>query len=164
MRKTRDLFKKIRDTKGIFHAKMGTTKDRNGMDLKEEVARIHRRTIQKRSSWPKVTPWWCDHSPRARYPGVWSQLAWGSITTNKPSGDDGIPAELFQILKGDAVKVLHSICQQIWNSQQWPQDWKRLVVIPVPKKGNAKECSNCHTTTLISHASKAVLKILQARF
>ena len=82
---------------------------------------------------------------------------------NKASGSDGIPAELFQILKDDAVKVLHSICQQIWKSQQWPQDWKRSVFIPIPKKGNAKECSNYHTIALISHASKVMLKILQAR-
>ena len=86
-----------------------------------------------------------------------------SITTNKASGGDGIPVELFQILKDDAVKVLHSICQQIWKAQQWPQDWKRSVFIPIPKKGNAKECSNYHTIALFSHASKAMLKILQAR-
>ena len=88
----------------------------------------------------------------------------GSVTMNKASGGDGFPAELFQILKDDAVKVLHSVCQQIWKTQQWPQDWKRLVFIPNPKKGNAKECSNCHTIALISHASKVMLKILQARF
>ena len=86
-----------------------------------------------------------------------------SITTNKASGGDGIPVELFQILKDDAVKVLHSICQQIWKTQQWPQDWKRSVCIPIPKKGNAKECSNYHTIALISHANKVMLKILQAR-
>ena len=86
--------------------------------------------------------------------------ALGSITTNKASGDDGIPVELFQILKDDAVKVLHSICQQIWKTQQWPQDWKRSVFIPVPKKGNANDCSNYHTIALISHASKVTLKIL----
>ena len=89
--------------------------------------------------------------------------ALGSITTNKASGGDGIPVELFQILKDDAVKVLHSICQQIWVAQQWPQDWKRSVFIPIPKKGNAKECLNCCTVALISHASKVMLKILQAR-
>ena len=82
---------------------------------------------------------------------------------NKASRGDGIPVELFQILKDDAVKVLHSICQQIWKTQQWPQDWKRSVCIPTPKKGNAKECSNYHTIALISHASKVILKILQAR-
>ena len=87
----------------------------------------------------------------------------GSITTNKASGGDGIPAELFQILKDDAVKVLHSICQQIWKIQQWPHDWKKSVFIPVPKKGNAKECSYNHTVALISHAGKVMIKILQAR-
>ena len=82
---------------------------------------------------------------------------------NKASGGDGIPAELFQTLKDDALKVLHSICQQIWKTQQWPQDWKRSVFIPITKKGNAKECSNYHTIALISHTSKVMLKILQAR-
>ena len=86
-----------------------------------------------------------------------------SITTNKASGGDGIPVELFQILKDDAVKELHSICQQIWKTQQWPQDWKRSVFTPIPKKGNAKECSNYCTIACISHASKVMLKILQAR-
>ena len=87
----------------------------------------------------------------------------GSIILNKASGGGGIPDELFQILKDDAVKVLHSICQQIWKSQRWPQDWKRSVFIPIPKKGNAKKCSNYHTVALISHTSKVMLKILQAR-
>ena len=82
---------------------------------------------------------------------------------NKARGGDGIPVELFQILKDDAVKILCSICQQIWKTQQWPQDWKMSVIIPIPKKGNAKECSNYHTITLNSHASKLILKILQAR-
>ena len=89
--------------------------------------------------------------------------AFGNITVNKTSGGDGIPAELFQILKADAVQVLHSICQQIWKTHQWPQDWKRSVFIPIPKKGNAKECSNYCTIAYISHASKVMLKILQAR-
>ena len=89
--------------------------------------------------------------------------ALGSITTNKASGGDGIPVELFQILKDDAVKVLHSICQQIWKTQQWPQAWKRSLFIPIPKKDNAKECSNYSTIALISHSSKEMLKILQAR-
>ena len=87
----------------------------------------------------------------------------GSITVNKASGGDGIPVELFPILKDDAVKVLHLICQQIWKTQQWPQDWKRSVFIPIRKKGNAKECSNYQTVVLISHASKVMLKVLQAR-
>ena len=86
-----------------------------------------------------------------------------SITTNKASGGDGIPVELFQILKDDAVQVLHSICQQIWKAQQWPQDWKRSVFFPIAKKGNAKECSNYRTIALISHTSKEMFKILQAR-
>ena len=86
-----------------------------------------------------------------------------SITTNKASGGDGIPDELFQILKDDAVKVLHSICQQIWKTQQWPQDWKSSVFFPIPKKDNGRECSNYHTIALISHVSKVMLKILQAR-
>ena len=92
------------------------------------------------------------------------EIKWAleSVTMNKGSGCDGIPVELFQILKDDAVKVLHSVCQQIWKTQQWPQDWKSSVFIPIPKKGNAKECSNYSTIALISHASKVMLKILQA--
>ena len=92
-----------------------------------------------------------------------SEVKWalGNITTNKASGGDGIPVELFQILKDDAVKVGHSICQQIWKTQQWPQDWKKPIVIPIPKTGNAKECSNYYTVALISHASKVMLKMLQ---
>ena len=89
--------------------------------------------------------------------------ALGSIMMNNARGGDGIPVELFQILKDDAMKVLHSICQHIWKTQQWPQDWKRSVFIPIPKKGNAKDYSNYHTIALISHASKVMLKILQAR-
>ena len=89
--------------------------------------------------------------------------ALGNITTNKASGGDGIPLELFQILKDDAVKVLYSICQQIWKTQQWPQDWKRSIFIPIPKKGNAKEWSDYRTIILLPHASKVMLKILQAR-
>ena len=91
------------------------------------------------------------------------QWVLGSITMNKASGSDGIPVELFQILKDDAVKVLHPVCQQIWKTQQWPQDWKRSVFIPIPKKGNTKECSKYHTLALVSHASKVMLEILQAR-
>ena len=94
-----------------------------------------------------------------------SEIKWalGSITMNKASGGDGIPVELFQMLKDDAVKMLHSICQQIWKTQQWTQVWKRSVFIPIPKKDNAKECSSCCTITLMSHASKVMLKILQAK-
>ena len=89
--------------------------------------------------------------------------ALGNITTNKSSGGDRIPVEAFQILKDDAVKVLHSICQQMWKTQQWPQDWKMLVFIPIPKKSNTKECSNYSTIALISYASKVMLKVLQVR-
>ena len=168
MKKTRDLFKKIRDTKGIVHATMGTIKDRNAMDL-PEAEDIKRR-------WQQYTEELCKkdlHDPD-NHDGVITHLdpailecevkwALGSITTNKVSDGDGTPAELFQILKDDAVKVLHSICQQIWKTQQWQQDWKRSVLILIPKKGNAKECSNYHTIALISHVSKVMLKILQAR-
>ena len=168
MGKTRDLFKKIRDIKGTFRAKVGTIKDRNGMDLTEAE------DIKKR--WQENTEELYKkelHDPD-NHDGVITHLEpdileckvkWslGSITTNKASGDDGIPVELFQILKVDAVKVLHSICQQIWKTQQWQQAWKRSVFIPIPKKGNAKECSNYRTIELISHASKVMLKILQAR-
>ena len=155
MGKTRDLFKKIRDTKGTFHAKMGLIKDGSGMDLTEAE------DIKKR--WQEYTEelYKTDLQPDI----LECEVKWAleSITTNKASGDDGIPVELFQILKDDAVKVLHSICQQIWKTQQWPQDWEKSVFIPIPKKGNAKECSNYCTIVLISHASHVTLKILQAR-
>jgi len=101
--------------------------------------------------------------PRARHPGMWSQVSLRKDHDKQSCGGDGIPIELFQILKDDAAKVLHSICQQIWKTQQWPQDWKRSVFIPIPMKGNAKECSNYRTIALISHASKIMLKILQAK-
>ena len=166
MGKTRDLFKKIRDNKGRFHAKMGSTKDRNGMDITEAKA------IKKR--WQKYTDelYKKDLQHPDNHEGVITHLepdilecevkwALGSITTNQASGDDGV--ELYQILKDDAVKGLHSISQLSWKTQQWPQDWKWSVFIPIPKEGNAKECSNCHTIALISHASKVMLKIPQAR-
>ena len=105
----------------------------------------------------------CDHSPRARHPVVQSQVGLRKHHMNKASGDDEIPAELFQILKDDVVKVLHSIFQQIWKTQQWPQDWKRSASIPIPNKGNIKECSNYHTIAFIPHTNKVMLKILQAR-
>ena len=155
MGKTRDLFKKITNIKGTFHAKMGSIKDRNGMDLTEAEDikkrwQEHRRTVQKRSSRPRSSRGY-DHSPTARHPGMLSQRGLRKHHYNKASGGDGIPGELFQILKDDAVKLLHSICQQTWKTQQWPQDWKRSVFIPIPKKGNAKECSNYHIIALISH-------------
>ena len=168
MGKTRDLFKKISDTKGTFHAKMGSIKDRNGRDLKEAE------DIKKR--WQEYTEelYKKDLHDPDNHNGVITHLepdilecevkwALGSIITNKASGDDGIPVELFQLLKDDAVKVLHSIYQQIWKTQQWPQDWKRSVFIPISKKGNAKECSNYCTIAFISYTSKVMLKILQAR-
>ena len=168
MGKTRDLLKKIRDTKGTFHAKMDTIKDRNSMELTEAE------DIKKR--WQEYTEklYKKDLHDPDNHDGVITHLeldileckvkwALESITTNKASGGDGLPADPFQILKDDAVKVLHSICQQIWKTQQWPQDWKRSGFIPIPKKGNAKECSNYCTIALISHTSKVMLQILQAR-
>ena len=168
MGKTRDLFKKIRDTKVTFQTKMGSIKDRNGMALTEAE------DIKKR--WQEYTEELYKkdlHDPDNHNrvithlePDILAyKVKWAleSIPKNKTSGCDGLPVELFQILKDDAVKVLHSICQQIWKSQQWPQDWKRSVFIPIPKKDNAKECSNYHPTALISHTSKVMLKIIQAR-
>ena len=162
MGKTRDLFKKIRDTRRTFHAKMSSIKDRYGMDLTEAE------DIEKR--WQEYTEqlYKKDLHDSDNHDGVITHLepdilecevkwALESITTNKASGGDGITVELFQILKDDAMKVLHAICQQIWKTQQWPQDWKRSVFITIPKKGNAKECLNCCTIALISHTSKIML-------
>ena len=168
MGNTGDPFKKIRDAKGTFHAKMGSVKDRNYRDLTEAE------DIKKR--WREYTEELYKkelHVPD-NHDGVMTHLepdilecevnwALGTITSNKATGGDGIPVELFQILKGDVVKVLHSICQQIWKTRQWPRDWKRSVFIAIPKKGNAKECSNHCTIALISHSSEVMLKILQAR-
>ena len=167
MGKTRDLSKKIRDTKETFHVKMSTIKDRKSIGLTEAD------DIKKR---------WQEHTELYKkglndpdnHDGVITHLepdilecevkwALGSITTNTASGGARPPAELFQILKDAAAKVLHSICQQIWETHQRPQDWKRSIFSPIPKKGNAKECSNYFTVELISHASKVMLKILQAR-
>ena len=147
---------------------MGSIKDRNGMDLteaedikkrwQEDTDELHRKALHDPDNHdgmithlePDILEW---------------EVNWAleSITTNKASGGDGIPVELLQILEDDAVKVLHSICQKIWKTQQWPQDWKSSVFIAIPKKGNAKECSNYRTIALISHTSKVMLKILQAR-
>ena len=149
MGKTRDLFKKIRDTKGTFHAKMDSIKDRNGTDL-TEAEDIKKRWQEYREELYKK-----DHDPDSP-DGVITHLepdilecevkwALGSITTKKASGGDGL-----QILK-DAASKVYSICQQIWKTQQWPQDWKRSIFIPIPKKGNAKECSNYRTIAFISH-------------
>ena len=147
---------------------MGSIKDENGMDLTEAE------DIKKR--WQEYTEelYKKDHHDPDNHDDVITNLepdildcevkgALESITTNKARGGDGIPRELLQILKDDAVKVLHSVYQQIWKTQQWPQDWTRSVFIPIPKKGNAKECWNYCTIPLISHAHKVMLKILQAR-
>ena len=147
---------------------MGTIMDRNGVDLTEAEG------IKKR--WQEYTEelYKKDLHDPDNHDGVITHLepdilkcevkwALGSFTMNKASGGDGIPVELFQILKYDAVKELHLVCQQISKTQQWPQDWERSVFIPIPRKGNTKECSNYHTITLISHASKVMLKILQAK-
>ena len=158
MGKTRDLFKKIRDIKGTFHANMGSIKDRNGLDLTEAE------DIKKR--WQGYTEELYKrdlHYPE-NHDGVITHLepdileckvkwALESITMNKAREGDGIPVDLFQILKDDVVKVLHSICQKICKTQQRPQEWKRSVFNPIPKKGNVKECSDYHTIALISHAS-----------
>ena len=147
---------------------MGLIKDWNGLDLTEAE--------DSKKRWQEYTEelYKKDLHNQDNHNGVITHLepdnlecevnwALGSITMNKASVADGIPVELFQILKDDAVKVLHSICQQVWKTQQWPKDWKRSVFIPIPKKGNAKEWLNYRTTALISHASKVMLKILQAR-
>ena len=166
--KTRDLFKKIRDTKGIFHAKMGSIKDRNGRDLieAEDIKKRWQEYTEELNRKDLADPDNHDGVITHPEPGILEyEVKWalGSITTNKVRGGDGIPVELFQILKDDAVKVLHSICQQIWKTQQWPEGWKRSVFTLIPKKGKAKECSKYCTIALISHARKVMLKILQAR-
>ena len=168
MGKTRDLFKKIGDTKGTLHAKMGSIKDRNGMDLIEAEDVKKRWKGYTEDLYKKVLHDLDNHDGVVTHlePDILEcEVKWAlqSISMNKASGGDGIPVKRFQILKDDAMKVLHSICQQIWKTQQWPEDWKRSVFIPIPKKGNAKECSNYRSIVLISHASKVMLKILQAR-
>ena len=165
MGKTKDLFKKIRNTKGILHVKLGTIQVRNGIDL-TEAEDTTKRWQEYQELYKK------DLNDPDNHDGVITHLepdileceikwALGSIIMNKTRGGDRIPVELFQILKDDAVKVMHSTCQQIWKTQQWPQDWKRSIFIPIPKKGKAKGCSNYCTIALISHASKVMLKILQ---
>ena len=168
MGKTTDLFKKMRDTKGTFHAKKGSIMERNGMDL-TEAEDIKKRwqeyaeeLYKKRASRPDNH---CGVITHLEPDILEYEVKWAleSITMNKASRGDGIPVELFQILKDNALKVLHSICQQIWKTHLWPRDWKKSVFIPIPKKGNAKECSNYHTIALISHTSQVMLKIFQAR-
>ena len=156
------------DTKGTFHAKMGLIKDRNGVDLTEaeDIKKRWQEYTEDRYRKDLHDP--DKHNDVITYlePDILEcEVKWAleSITMNKASGGDRIPVKLFQILKDDAVKVLHSICQHIWKTQQWPQDCKRSVFISISKKGKAKECSNYHTIALISHTIKAMLKILQAR-
>ena len=142
MGKTRDLFKKIRDTKGTFHAKMGTIKDRDGMDLTvaedikkwQEYTELYKKDLNDPDNQNGVI----IHLEPDILEYEVNEVS-GSITANKASGGNGIPVELFQIPKDDAVKELHSLCQQIWKTQQWPQDWKRSVFIPIPKRSSAKE-------------------------
>ena len=164
---TTDLYKKIRDTKGTVHAKMGSIKDGNGMDLTEAG------DIKKKQQECTEELYKKDLHDSDNHDGVSTHIepdileckvkwALESITMNRASGSYGIPVELFQILKDDAVKVLHSICQQIGKTQQWPQDQKRSVFIPIPVKGNARECSNYHIIALISHTSKVMPESLQA--
>ena len=167
MGKTRDLFKNIRDNKETCYAKIGTIKDRNSMDLTEAEdikkrwqkyrEELHRKDLNDLdNNNGMITHLEADI---LKYEAKWPS---GSITTNEASGSDGIPAELFQVLKDDTVKVLHLTCQQIWTTQQWPQQWKRSVFIPIPKKGNAEERSNDCTSALTSHTTKVTLKMLQA--
>ena len=171
MGKTRDLFKKIRDTKRTFHAKMGSIKDRNSMDL------IEAEDIQKR--WQEYTEelYKKDLHDPDNHEGVIThthlepdilecEVRWalGSITANKASGGDRIPAQLQVLKDDDAVKVLHSICQQIWKTHQWPHDWKRSVFIPISKKSNAKECSNYRTIASISHEARQYSKFSKPGF
>ena len=168
MGKKRDRFKKIGSIKGISHARIGIIKNRNGKDLTEAEK------IKKRQQECTEELYKKDLNDPDNHDDVITHLepdilecevkwALGSMIMNKASRGDGIPTELFQFLKDDAVKVLLSICQQIWTTQQWLEDWKMSVFIPIPKKDNGKECSNYHTTALISHTSKVMLKILQAR-
>ena len=164
MGKTRDLFKEIRGTKGTFNAKMGIIKDRNSVDL-TEVEDITKRWREYTELYEKGFNDPDNHDDEItllEQDILECEVKWASenITMNKANAGNEIPAELFQIPIDDAVKVLHPICQQIWKTQQWPQDWKRSVFIPIPKKGNAKECSNYCTIAFISHASKVMLKIL----
>ena len=169
MGKTRDLFKKITDAKGSFHTKMGSIKDRNGKDSTEAEE------INKR--WQAYTEelYKKDLHDPDNYDGMITHLetdilecevkwALESIMSNKASGGDGIPVELFQILTDDTVKILQSICQQIWKTQQWPQDWKRSVFIPIPKKGNSKECPNYHLVVFILHFASLCSKSFKLGF
>ena len=166
MGKTTDLFKKIRDITGTCHVKMGSIQDRNGMELTEAEDTKKRCQEYTEELYKKDLHDPDNHNGVITHthlePDILEcEVKWAleSITMNKASGGDRILVELFQT----AVKVLHSLCQQIWKTQQWPQDWKRSVFIPIAKKGNAKECSNCCIIALILHTNKVMFKILQAR-
>ena len=153
---------KIRETKGTFHAEMGKIKDRNGMDLTEAEDIIKKWKKYTEELYKKDLHDPDNHDDTHLEPDILEcEVKWalGSITMSRASGGDGIPVELFQILKDDAVKVLHSVCQRIWKTQQWPQDWKRSVFIPIPKKGNTKECSSYPTIAIIPNANKVMFKI-----
>ncbi|XP_049807436.1 uncharacterized protein LOC126249792, partial [Schistocerca nitens] len=171
MGKTRDLYKKIREIKGKFQAKIGMIKDRNGKDLSEAENVKERWAEYVEDLYKKELHH--DRAPTADVnvnlelePDILeSEIQWAleNMADNKTSRHDEIPAELFKATGKDAVKVLHSICQKIWITQQWPEDWKRSVFIPISKRKSSKECSDYRTIALISHASKVMLKILQNR-
>ncbi|CAF2230771.1 unnamed protein product [Rotaria magnacalcarata] len=159
--------KKIDEIKRTFHAKIGTIKDKQGRDLmeKEDIKKRWREYTEELYKKDTQSIDENDGSTIELEPDILeSEIKWAleCIANNKAPGIDEIPAELFKILGDDAVKILLAICQQIWKTQQWPKDWKRSIYIPIPKKGSAKECSNYRTIALISHASKIMLKILQA--
>ena len=166
--KNRDLLKKIRDTKGTFHLRMGTMKVRNNKNLtgaeeikkrwQEYTEELYKKSLNDLVNHESVVTHLESNVLECKL-----KWALGSITMNKASGDDEIPPELIQILKDGAVKALHSICQQIWKTQQWPQNWTSLVFTPIPKKDKDKECPNDCAISLISHASKVMLKILQVK-
>ena len=166
--KTRDPFKKIGPVKGTFHARIGRIKDRNGKDLTEGGETKERWQRYPEELYKKGLNDLDNHDDVVSHlelDMLECDVKWalGSITTSKTNGGDGIPAKLFKTLRDDAVKVLHIICQQVWKTQLCPQNWKRSFFILIPKKSNAKECSNDHTIAFTSHASKVMLKILQAR-
>ena len=168
MGKTRDIVKKTGDIKRTFQARVGMIKDRNCKDLIETEEIKKRQQEYTEELYTKALNYLDNQDGVATHlqPDILEcEVNWalGSMTTSKASGGDGIPVELLNILKDDAVKMLHSIRQQIWKTQQWLQDQKRSVFVPIPKNGNAKECANYHVIVLFSHASKVMLKILQAR-
>ena len=166
--KTRDLFRKTGNIKEEFHPKVGTIKGKNGRDQvdAEEIKKRWKESIKELYKKDLNEPDYYDGMVSHPEPDILEcKVKWAlrSTAVNKASGCDEISAELFKILKDDAIKVLHSLCQQIWKTQQWPQDWKRSILIAIPKKGSTKERANHQTIALISHASKVMLKILHAR-